>query len=254
MKKYLTFTNILILALAGLIIFSIVTCNGKKKLKTDVENLEKVKNENAALLKELEFLSIETSTTEENAPVGEILKPGEPISGNSQQVIKTEKELTRILAVNASLLKQLEEAEKNNRDVLLKLQKDGSVIVETVPIEEALPIVKTENRDTGEYYIHHSILHSRGDLLYRFSKVDVFPRIIQTNVPEILIEDKTKHNFLGLNIEATTPDPFKLDETEIPISILYIKKNIGFNGGLTFDNRFKGVERYQVGVIFGARW
>lgn len=254
MKKYLTFTNILVLALAGLIIFSIVTCNGKKKLKTDVENLEKVKTENAALLAQLESMSIESATIEENAPVGDILKPGEPISSNSQQVIKTEKELTRILAVNASLLKQLEEAEKNNRDVLLKLQKDGSVIVETVPIEQALPIVETENRDTGEYYIHHSIIHSRGDLLYRFSKVDVFPRIIQTTVPEILIEDKTKHNFLGVQFGAVSPNPVDIDELQIPVSLVYLKKNFGATGGVLFDDRFKGVTGFQATVIAGIKW
>ncbi len=254
MKKYITFTNILILALAGLILFTVFQCNGNKRLKSDVEKLEQVKNENAALIRLIDSISIETSTITENAPVGITVKPGEPISSNSSQVIKSEKELRRILEVNASLLIRLSEAEKANRDALAKLQKDGQVTIENVPIENALPIVETVGRDSGEYFTLHSIIHSRGDLIYKKFDVKVKPQILKVNVPEISIQDNTKKNFLGLQAGAISQNNIDLNELQIPVSILYINKNFGASGGVILDNQFKGIQGFQASLIAGIKW
>ncbi len=246
------------LVLAALAVGNIIQCSGAKKIKAETEENIGFKEKYNSLLIDFDTLVNAYSRMRDFSPKGDTIEmPGDDWV-NRVIFENSWKRLQDQLAANAKLKSQLEKAEIANAELARLTQEQfemlGGVFTEQVPVEEALPIVETVGRDSGEYFTLHSIIHSRGDLIYKKFDVKVKPQILKVNVPEISIQDNTKKNFLGLQAGAISQNNIDLNELQIPVSILYINKNFGASGGVILDNQFKGIQGFQASLIAGIKW
>lgn len=254
--KFINIRTIGFVAAIALILFTVFQCRKKESLQKEVSELQNVKSENEALIKMIDSFKVETATIIENSPQGIVIDEPAPIFGNVSQIVRTEKELTKLLQINSSLLKRAEEAEIANREALQQLQKGGSVTIETVPVHESLPIVKTEREQVGENYKLNYEIHSYDDLLYTKFDVSVSPNILKVEVPvpgEPI--DNTKNNFLGLSgglQSLNLDDP--TDNLFIPLGLMYGRKNLFLDASVITNEQFSKIEGVQAKATIGIRW
>lgn len=253
--KLLTIRNIFFVAVAGLIVFAVIQCNGNKKSKVKIEELERYKTDFEQLSDIIDSLNTEHVSIKDSLPIGEIVQEPETGFDNQKRLLKTIKELQQITASNAHLRKQLERADSVNASITQQQIDEGWAWGEIVPVEKALPTVKTVKRDTGEHYKFEAVILSRGDLLSTVYDISVSPEIIRVETPGAT-QYISKHNYLGVSTGVLAYDINKVDADNllIPISLVYHRKWWGVEAGIITDNRFREIGGAQLKLIAGFKF
>ena len=75
-------------------------------------------------------------------------------------------DLQKAIAANETLRKKLEAANAHNASITKEqFEKDGGAMVQTVPEEEDRPLIRTVEKDSGDYWTSKAIIYSYGQLV-----------------------------------------------------------------------------------------
>jgi len=230
------------LVLAALAVMNIIQCNGAKKVKAETEENIDYKEKYNSLLIDFDTIVNAYSKLTDLSPKGDTVEfPGTDWV-NKVIFERSWKRLQEQLAANAKLKSQLEKAEQTNAQLARLTQEQfemlGGAFTEHVPIEEALPIVETVKRDSGEFFTFEAFIKSRGQLESYEHFITVNPKIIVTEKTIKEIEKIKKKNLLAAQA-GIIYFPDADNPTNYIIGLEYGRKWLLFNAGATFDDRMK---------------
>jgi len=228
--------------LAALVVVNVIQCKNAKKIKLETKENVDYKEKYNSLLIDFDTLVTAYSKMRDFSPEGDTVQfPGTDWV-NKIVFERSWARLQEQLAVNTKLKKQLEQAERTNAELKTltkgKFEAFGGAFTEQIPIEEALPIIETVKRDTGEFFTFEAFIKSRGQLESYEHYIAVSPQVIFTEKTIREVEKIKKKNLLGAQA-GVIYFPDAENPTNYIIGAEYGRKWLLFNAGATFDDRMK---------------
>jgi len=262
LPKFLTkdkLTSVFFIGAILLLLLSVYQCNRSVKLKSRVNEVVNTLNENdlkyQQLSKAFDSLGQQTAHFSETLPPGEVVEAPSGSILNTRRIIINESELIAERAANKRLRRQLEIADSINAAITPEQIAKGGAIIETVPVEETLPIVRTPVTKSGKNWSLYGAIFSRGPLEKYDFDVEVNPEKIIVEIP-----GKTTYltydNYLGISagLAHFGFNEFDFDSALIPASVVFHRKWWGVEGGPLISTDLKSIEGAQLKLIAGFKF